>query len=198
MTNELRSEELQPTLENRRNVYRFIREGRDEWEVNVNKNYLVTKNIVDINGTGLSFRAATGLPLELGETVHLQISLAPEDVFTFSGKIAWVRPLSGTGSGMSHFGVRFEKVPAWIDARIVSRLQKRLLDEGPKTLNRDPRKNHGLLQKVNWAPLEAILACSLFVGLVAAVWAYSSRHPEKSLEVIFNQGLAKKLSASQK
>src|SRR5271154_3671051 len=111
---------------NRRENYRLLRKPEHSWQLSVD-DALITKNIVDLSATGLSFKAPTSFNMEPGQTLNLNISLKPGESFECQGRIIWSRSDSPSSRTMKLFGVQFEKLPAKIDAMIIQELYKETL-----------------------------------------------------------------------
>jgi len=183
-------------FDNRRQNYRLFRKSEHPWQLSVN-DALITKNIVDLSASGISFKAPASFNMEPGQTLTLNISLKPGESFECQGRIRWSRSDSNSSRTMKLFGVQFEKLPARIDAMIVQELYKEALkirwsqpknEESSSTLYLPPE-----IQR-DWFPyFRQFLMVILIAAFFMAARIYERTHPEDSIEYKFNQGLAKKL-----
>jgi len=183
---------------NRRGNYRLVRKPEHSWQLSID-DALITKNIVDLSATGLSFKAPTSFNMEPGQTLNLNISLKPGESFECQGRILWSRSDSPTSRTMKLFGVQFEKLPARIDAMIIQELYRETLrihwsqpkDEGvPLTTNYLPPEIPR-----DWLPyFRQFVTIILIAAFFMAARIYERTHPQDSIEYRFNQGLAKKLN----
>jgi len=97
---------------------------------------------------------------------------------------------------MNLFGVKFERLPAWVDTHIVQELHKDVLKakwEWPdKTENNEPYLPH--LPDATWTKLaRQLMVAFLIAAFFAAAHFYQKNHMDQSIENRFNKGLAKKL-----
>src|SRR5665213_1486598 len=100
---------------NLRSTPRLPRKSSDYWQVNINNDELITRNIVDLSPMGLSFKAPLRSNFELGQTINIEVKLAPEKTFEVEGKIVWTRD--------KQFGLKFSRVPVFIDSFIMKAIQ---------------------------------------------------------------------------
>jgi PilZ domain-containing protein len=184
-------------IENRRLNYRLARKPEHPWQLSIDDT-LITKNIVDISATGISFKAPSSFTMEPGQTLNLSISLKPGEHFDCQGRVLWRRADAPASHTMNLFGVQFDKLPAWVDAMIVQELYKEALKVRwarptlleapvislPSKKEITPDWNHILRQ---------VLAVALIASFFFAARLYEKSHPQDSVEYKFNQGLAKKL-----
>jgi hypothetical protein len=182
---------------NRRENYRLQRKPEHSWQLSID-DALITKNIVDLSATGLSFKAPTSFNMEPGQTLNLNISLKPGESFECQGRILWSRSDSPSSRTMKLFGVQFEKLPSKIDAMIIQELYKETL----KIRWNQPKEEDFLTTSYlppeiprDWFPyFRQFLTLILIAAFFMAARIYERTHPQDSIEYRFNQGLAKKLN----
>jgi len=110
-------------FENRRSNFRLARRFEHPWQINIDDN-LITKNIVDLSASGMSFKAPASFNLEPGQILNLTVYLNPEDHFECQGRILWSKSDFTGSRTMKLFGVKFENLPLSIDTRIAQELHK--------------------------------------------------------------------------
>lgn len=185
-------------IENRRQNYRLARKPEHSWQLSID-DALITKNIVDLSATGISFKAPTSFNMEPGQTLNLNISLKPGENFECQGRILWSRSDSPTSRTMKLFGVQFENLPARIDAMIIQELYRETLKirwNQPKDANLNSSSLY-LPPEIprDWFPyFRQFLTIILIAAFFMAARIYERTHPQDSIEYRFNQGLAKKLN----
>ncbi|CAM5999564.1 unnamed protein product [Sphagnum balticum] len=182
-------------LSNRRTVHRFAQQPRDEWRLKINQTYFMTREITDINATGLSFRASSSIHFDPGQSIDLEVSLKPGHSFRCKGEVVGLALAVAHAPGLQVVRVRFEKLPSWLDSQVTALLQQRLLHE---TIHSGLLSNGDRASDILWRPVELLVAAAMFLALTTAVWYYDRGHPAKSIERIFNQGLAQRLDQGAK
>ncbi|MBK9293472.1 MAG: PilZ domain-containing protein [Oligoflexia bacterium] len=180
---------------NLRNTQRLLKAPTEFWQINVNYDELITRNIINLCPGGVAIKTPQRVKFERGQWLHLQIWLSPEKHFECEAKVVWVLEQS--------YGLQFFKIPMAFDAFIMraihesqTQLNRESLDREfkfPATLIRESQKR---LEK------NAILSSTLTLAVVAvmtfaiifAAFAHQHNNPEKSLAYIFSQAFAKKLA----
>lgn len=102
--------------ENLRATPRLSRRESDSWQLYINNDELITRNVVDVSPQGLSFKAPSRSQFVPGQTLKIEVRLAPEKHFETEAKVVWARD--------NHFGLKLSKVPQFIDAFIMKTLQE--------------------------------------------------------------------------
>src|ERR1700677_535483 len=59
-------------FDNRRSNFRLQRKPEHPWQLSIDDD-LITKNIVDLSATGMSFKAPTSFNMEPGQTLNMSI-----------------------------------------------------------------------------------------------------------------------------
>lgn len=182
--------------ENRRQNYRLTRKPEHSWQLSIDDN-LITKNIVDISASGIAFKAPSSFAMQPGQTLNLNISLKPGESFDCQGRILWSRSDTPSSHTMKLFGVKFEKLPARIDAMIVQELYKEAL----KARWENPTAGEPLMAHISHPSdpnevnhfIRQVITLALIAAFFLAARIYEKTHSQESIEYQFNQGLAKKL-----
>lgn len=181
--------------ENKRNVTRLLRKSADVWQLRVEDDKLITRNISNISPTGLSFKAPLGSKFESGQRFRFQLCLNKEECFEFEGRIVWVKKADDVPGAMQQLGVQFENLPAWADASIMKQINDSDLEErrtqlkmGERTPTKSPRKKLSLKALVATIAGTFILA-SLVAAFILAIYIHQQSHPEESIAYKFNKAL---------
>jgi len=157
------------------------------WQVNINNDELITRNIVDLSPSGLSFKAPQRSQFEPGQVITLKVNLGTEKSFEVEGKIIWTKD--------KQFGLKFSKVPVFIDTFIMKAIQEWALRP---SLEVDSRVAESLSifrssrKKIeaNWllsTTMALITVAAMTAALVTAAYIHQQRHPEESLSNISTQ-----------
>lgn len=101
---------------NLRNTPRLSRKSSDFWQININHDELITRNIIDVSPSGLSFKAPARSQFLPGQLLQLEISLDKEKQFETEGKVIWSKD--------GQFGIKLSRMPQFIDAFIMQTIQE--------------------------------------------------------------------------
>jgi hypothetical protein len=187
---------------NRRSVARLSRPHDHSWQLRVDEDRLITKNIINISPMGMSFKAPGSMPLKPGETVRLSISLSSQETFECEGRILWSRPATEKAGSMQLVGVQFFSIPARYDALIMKHLHDIQLRDRRDDLKQakfvSPRqrtKAEMTVRSMAAMIISAVIIAAFTVALLTAAWLHSQNHPEQDIARKFNDAMARKLSA---
>lgn len=101
---------------NNRSTQRLWRKSTDMWQIAINQDELITRNISNIGPEGLAFKAPAKTQFQKGQTVNIQFQLSPERSFDIQGQVMWSRD--------NQFGLKFSKIPMILDSFIMSSIHE--------------------------------------------------------------------------
>lgn len=168
---------------NLRSTPRLKRRSEDSWQLSLNHDELITRNIIDLGPRGLAFKGPKRAQFEKGQVVDIHVRLTPEKSFETKAKIIWVR---------EHlFGLKFSKVPASIDAYIMKNVHHAAVaplyeDEFHpnvmKTIH-DMRMKQKSWEdsKMFSSTMGFLTIAAMTAALVAAIYINQQKFPERAL-----------------
>jgi hypothetical protein len=192
-------EDLSPL--NRRNLQRLGRSASHKWELKVNGDSLITKNISNISPSGLAFKALASTVYKRGQALKIHLSLTGQDHFDGDAEIVWIKETSDSHGSMKLLGLRFLYPSFRFDTAIMSELHSNALKERRALLAEDLSLSRNFHQNFKIRPnirsliknlCALITLISMTTALITAVYLHQKAHPEESIEFKFNEGLMKK------
>jgi hypothetical protein len=190
--------------ENRRDLKRLNRSTGHTWQIHVDNDACITKNISNISPSGLAFKAPSSSHFAQGQRLKLSLSLKKGESFDCEGEVVWIRSSEDIQGSMKHLGLRFSKLPTRIDTAIMKEINDSLLLSRRLAFEKGQVNINDTLKKKNSLQSWMATLCSLFVvismvsALMAAVYIHQKAHPEETLEYTFNKAMIKKVLNSTK
>jgi hypothetical protein len=190
---------------NKRSLNRLVRQPDHLWQLSLNDDNLITRNIVNISPGGLSFKAPMSAFIENGQIVKFKLTLKPGEAFEGEGQIRWSRKPNDKLGQMGLFGFQFLNIPTAADSLIMKeindsllRARRHLIEEGvlSPSLNRNEKTKKSIRARLA-SLFGGIVAATLIVAFFAALWIQEHAHPQDSIAETFNKALARKLSSTQ-
>lgn len=179
-----------------RQAVRLPRQPEHTWQLRLEDDRLITKNIVNLSAGGMAFKAPLSSDIHPGQPIKFSLSIESGAAFECEGRVLWGRVSSDKPGSMKQFGVQFSKLPPSLDAAIVkqvdlfaakSKREKYLKNKRPlaeKIVMSAPKPLRAILIKI----LGAILIVSLTGAFVAALLMHRDGHSA-------TQSLARKISS---
>ncbi len=189
--------------ENKRNTFRIAPQSGKAWQININHDELITRNIVNISPTGMAFKAPVRSHFEEGQRLHLTINMATDGEFAGSfdceGKIVWAKN--------HQFGLEFSKVPQFFDALIMKAVHEYQM--APRRMQLENqwgfpagslRKATKFNEKKSLFPsmLNLILTGLISFALIFAIFIHQQNNTQYSLADIVEQAFHKRLTGPGK
>lgn len=92
-----------------RSSIRLSRSPEHNWRLKVNKDDLITKNILNLSPTGIAFKAPPKSQFHRGQTLQMKIELDGETEIICQAKVIWIK--KGDDSRMIQYGAEFRFDP---------------------------------------------------------------------------------------
>ena len=196
---------LNSVQQNKREISRLSRQPEHSWQLSIEGDMLITKNITNISPSGLSFKAPFSTQLQKGQVVKMNLVLDHEDSFDCEGEIIWVIDSLESSGSMRQLGVKFSKLPARFDSTIMHEINIYSLKEKRATLEsgRVPEFHRSQLKQIKTLRSIVLTVCGVLVlvattaAFVTAIYLHQSAHPEESIEYQFNKAIIKKVMNSK-
>lgn len=196
---------LSPNAENKRSINRLPRQPEHSWQLKIEDDMLITKNISNISPAGLSFKAPLSANFKKGQILRMNMSIQKGDSFDCEGEIVWALEAIEANGSMRQLGVRFSKLPARIDTSIMQEInsfvlrEKRLsLESGQVPEFHKPRVKEGkTLRSLIITACGILVLIATTAALITAIYIHQMTHPENSIEYQFNKALLKKVLNSK-
>lgn len=187
-----------------RTAARLPRQAEHSWQLRLEDDKLITKNIVNLSAAGMAFKAPASSKFSPGQALRFSLSIEPGTSYDCEGRVLWAKASTEKPGSMHQIGIQFSKLPPQLDASIVKQI-----DEYNHRSQRDRMKKgrRPLTEKIVMStpqPLRAILIkifgaliiMSLTSAFLAAMWIHKEAQREQSLAQKFNQSLMRKISSS--
>lgn len=180
---------------NLRQTPRLEKMPAEYWQLNVNYDELITRNIINLCPGGVAFKTPQRVKYEKGQWIHIQIWLTPEKSFECEAKVIWVHEQS--------YGLQFFKIPMAFDAFIMRAIHESQIHFNRDNLEKDfkfpgslIRESQKRLEKnyILSSALTLLIVGVMTIALLMAAFAHQHNNPEKSLAYIFSQAFAKQLA----
>lgn len=188
---------MNSAMTNKRELHRLPRRPDHNWQLRVDGDMLITKNIMNISPTGLAFKAPLSSKLRAGQVIHVTVSLTEDENFDCDGEIVWSSESLEVSGSMKQLGVRLLNLPARIDAAIMRELNFNALKLRRQALDTDLIPQFKLernFQKVSFYSF-ALKICGMALvaatsaALIAAIYIHQQTHPEDTFEYKFNHAM---------
>jgi hypothetical protein len=101
---------------NQRGAPRLDRRLFDIWQLAVNNDELITRHIINISPTGLSFKAPARVKFALGQFLKVAIRLTAEKSYDCEARVVWVKD--------GQYGVHFTFCPLSYDAFVMKTIHE--------------------------------------------------------------------------
>ena len=196
---------LSSIAENKREINRLPRQPEHNWQLKIEGDMLITKNISNISPTGLSFKAPLSANFSKGQVLKMNLSIHKEDSFECEGEIVWALDAAEANGSMRQLGVRFSKLPARFDSSIMHEINDFALREKRQALALGQVPEFHRTNVPNAKTLRSlfITACGILViiatsaALITAIYLHQMAHPENSIEYQFNKAMLKRVINSK-
>jgi hypothetical protein len=178
-------------LQNKRNSARLLRQSADTWQLRVEDDKLITRNVVNISPGGLSFKAPLWSQFENGQKLKFNLCLNKQDCFEFEGRVVWVKKIEDAPGSMQQLGVEFINLPTWADISIMKQIndnhlrnRREAIERGfPLTKRPSPKDAKALLK----ALAGGVVIMGFLIALIVAAHIHQQAHPEESIAYKFNK-----------
>lgn len=192
----MRSQE--PLGTNLRQSIRLPRQPEHSWQLRLEDDRLITKNIINLSATGMAFKAPASSDIHLGQTLRFSLSIdeAGEDenrkFFECEGRVLWTKASADKPGSMHQIGVQFSKLPSSLDEALVRQVnafslrnQKEKVLKGKQPLTQKlvmsaPPSIRNFLMKV----FGAVIIMSLTSAFLTALWMHKAIHPEQTVRTL--------------
>ncbi len=183
---------------NLRATPRLRRRMEDFWQLNINHDELITRNIVNLSPQGVSFKTPQRVAFGLGQTIRVMIRLGSERIFECEGKVVWIKDLS--------YGVHFFKLPMSYDSWVMREIhQSELLIHRDKFSldtknrvqnlreeNREKQKNRMLS-----STFDLVLICFLTTAFIIVALIHEQGSKNSSFAKILEREFIQRMTISK-
>jgi hypothetical protein len=178
---------------NNRNTPRLPRQSKDLWQIHINHDELITRHIMNMSPTGLSFKAPQRVHFEEGQKVQLFVQVSPTETFECEAKVVWQQD--------QQYGLRFSKIPQYFDAWIMKAINEFFLETKAATAGWAPsfdtssfRGAQRGLERNNflYSAMGLAMIAVMTVAFIASLFISQHRYPEYNISNIFQRALLQK------
>lgn len=185
-----------------RQAMRLARQSDHSWQLHLEDDRLITKNITNLSATGMAFKAPGSSDIREGQTLKFNLSIEPGVSFECEGRVLWARGAS-PGS-MRQIGIQFSKLPIPLDSAIVRQINEYALRTRKDRITKGRRPLTQKIVMVAPPPVRtlivrivgATLIMALTSAFLTALLMHKLAHPEQSIAHTFNHSLIRKLSSA--
>ncbi len=177
----------------KRSIIRLDRHSSDSWQLRIEDDKLITKNITNISPTGMSFKAPLWSEFREGQRLRLNLSLSKDESFDCEGEIVWAKKIEDAPGAMQQFGVQFMRLPAKIDGAIMKAINddalrdRRVAFDKRGRLSTDKLKPEMTARSLIASIAGVFVIAALAAALLTAIYLHQINHPEESIAYKFNR-----------
>lgn len=177
------------TLLNLRATPRLSRKIEDLWQVNINNDELITRNIINISPEGIAFKAPQRVKFMLGQVVRAFVRLAPDREFECEGKVVWVKD--------QNYGIHFFNFPLSYDTCVMRAIHESELSQhqnGEFKLVGVREENRELQRKrMVSSTLDLILIALMTMAFIAVAVFHEKNNQEISFQKVLERAFSQRL-----
>jgi hypothetical protein len=189
--------------QNKRLAARLHRQSSDAWQLRVEDDKLITRNILNISPGGLSFKAPLWSQFESGQKLRFSLCLNKQECHDLEGRVVWVKKVEDAPGAMQQLGVEFVNLPARADISIMKEINDTYLRSRREAIEMGrplvKRVSHSDAKAMLKALAGGVIIMSFLIALIVAAHIHQQTHPEESIAFKFNKAfLERSISNTEK